>query len=50
MTQVYLAITLMDGSTPWWQLVIAALVIGGTAWGIFVTFIGSRETKIRGPH
>ena len=45
----YLAFTLKSDNTPWWVLVIAALVIGGIAWGIFVTFIGSRETKIRGP-
>ena len=44
-----MAITLKSDNTPWWVLAIAAFVIGAIAWGIWVTFIGSRETKIRGP-
>lgn len=45
----YLAITLKSDDTPWWVFLIAVFVVGFIAYGIWMTFIGSRETKIRGP-
>ena len=42
------AIALKSAGTPWWQFLIAVFVVGVIAYGLWMTFIGSRETKIRG--
>jgi hypothetical protein len=49
MKPVYVAVALKSDATPWWQFLIAVLVVGLIAWGIIMTVVGSRETKIRGP-
>jgi hypothetical protein len=49
MNVLHLAIQLKSDNTPWWAVVIVLSVFGLIAYGIFMTFIGSRETKIRGP-
>lgn len=42
------AFELKSTDTPWWVLLIALFVIGVIVYGLWMTFIGSRETKIRG--
>ena len=43
-----LAIALKSTDTPWWLQLIAVFVVGAIAYGLWMTFIGSRETRIRG--
>jgi len=51
MNVFYLA-TSYKTDAPWWVVVMLAVLTVGTfvaiAWGLYMTFIGSRETKIRG--
>lgn len=44
----HLAFALKSAGTPWWAFLIAVFVVGVIAYGLWMTFIGSRETKIRG--
>src|ERR1700759_3820236 len=51
MNVVYLA-TSYETDAPWWGvgllLVVAVVAIVAITWGLWGTFVGSRETKIRG--
>ncbi|MBE1547652.1 hypothetical protein GGC64_001660 [Mycobacterium sp. OAS707] len=48
MNEVYLAFQIKSDNTPWLAVGLIAVIAGVIAWGLWMTFIGSRQTKIRG--